>query len=82
MADDEDKVTTIPQGKNPADVVSNQIFEAAKKKRQEEFKKAMGEAITAGEVFTLACERAAAIQEELNNLTKVDFTEIKKALNL
>lgn len=82
MPEDEEKVTTIPAGKNPADVVSAQLFEAAKKKKQEEFKKAMDEAIKAGEVFTLACDKAAAIQEEINGLVKIDFTEIKKALNL
>lgn len=78
---EDDNVDKLPVGKTPADTVANQLLEAQKKKKQEEFKKAMTEVTAAAEVFFNAVDKAEALSQEIGELKKVDFGALRKALN-
>lgn len=82
---DDDKVESLPKNsKNQVEQITNNLIETEKKKKQEELKKAVEEAIAAKKVLINAISKVKDIEEEIKDISnnKLDFNNLAKALGL
>lgn len=84
MSEDETNVTELKNNK-PKDAVesiSNQLLEAAKKKKTEELKKAIEEVVSARAVLKSAVQKAREIEDDLKEIgnDKLDLKALEKIL--
>lgn len=79
----EDNVQTIAT-RNPSDSAVNQLVEAERKKKQDELKKAVEEAMKAKEALTNAVQKVMDLEDEIKGLgdNKLDLKGLADALGI